>query len=254
MSNISLDHLKIIGTSHIAKESVKQISDYMDSYPVDFVCVELDKKRFVALTDKNPAKGKSVNFGMLRKVGLTGFIFSLIATLSQKKLSEQVKTKAGSDMLSAINAAKNRSLPVALIDQDIQKTLKNISKKVRFKEKWRIISDLFKGLVGIKSPLTSGLENIDLKKVPSEELIEKVLKETKYRYPGLYSALVHDRNVSMSEKIIKFMEKFPENFFLVVVGAGHKDGLIEILEKKTSQKYKDVSRNSISYSYNSTQD
>lgn len=247
---MNLSHISIIGTSHIAKESVKEIGEYMDSHHVDVVCVELDKDRLIALQQKKKPRMKINNLAMIRQVGLTGFIFALIASASQKQMGNKVKTQAGSDMLAAVKSAATRKIPVALIDQNVTVTLKKLSKEVTFREKMRLVGDMIKGLFGIKSALTElSMDDIDLKKVPSDKVIETVLSKTKHRYPGLYDVLVEDRNRFMARRIVAIIKKELEWKVLVVIGAGHKEGLVRELERLTKETYKDHFQNVYSSKY-----
>ena len=46
----------------------------------------------------------------------------------------------------------------------------------------------------------------------------------------MYKALISDRNMVMSRKLRIFMEREPEKKVLAVVGAGHEEGMIEIIK------------------------
>ncbi|MFW5852513.1 MAG: TraB/GumN family protein [Nanoarchaeota archaeon] len=239
---MSLQNLHIIGTSHIAKESVTQIEEFMDKKDINLVCVELDRNRLFALKHDIKGRIKVTNLSLIGQIGLTGFIFALIAQHAQKKMGETVKTKAGSDMLAAVSSAGKRKIPIALIDQDVNITLRNLSRKVPFSEKMRILVDLFKGMLGMKSELTDiDLKKMDLNKVPPEAIVEKVLSKTKHRYPKMYDVLVEDRNRHMVNKIVRILETHPDWNLLVVIGAGHKEGIVSLLEQKTNEKYSESS-------------
>lgn len=240
----SLSNLKLIGTSHIAKQSVNQVEDFLDTYDVDYVCIELDRQRLYALQNNVESKISIKNIGMAKQIGLTGFIFALIASAVQKSLGKKVKTKPGSDMLAAVKSAAKRKIPIALIDQNVNITLQKLSKYLTFKEKFRIVSDLIKGLLGFKSELTGiSSSDLDLSKVPSDRLIEVVLEKTKDRYPNFYRALVSERNEFMSDRIFGLMNAKPDSKVLVIIGAGHKEGMVKYLENKFKDTYSDSWKN-----------
>jgi len=216
-------NLKLIGTSHIAKESVEAVKNYIAHQKPDIVAVELDRSRLAALFDKRDRK---FHFKDIKRVGLSGFIFSLIGAWVEKKLGEKVGVAPGSEMLSAIKLAEQSGAKIALIDQDIGITLRRLSQSFSWKEKFRIIVDIIKGVVWRKSVVS-----FDLRKVPSEKLIQKLMKEVKVRYPNLYRVLVSERNEVMAQRLAKLIKDFPEKRILAVIGAGHESELIILVKK-----------------------
>ena len=114
-------NLTIIGTSHIARQSLEEVEKAIKELKPDIVAVELDKKRYYALTSTKKSK---FGFYDLRRVGLKGAIFSLIGAWAEKKLGEYVGVAPGSEMLKAIDLANKNNIQIKLIDQDIEVTLK----------------------------------------------------------------------------------------------------------------------------------
>ena len=111
-------------------------------------------------------------------------------------------------------------------------TLKKISKAIGWKEKWHFFVDALKGLFFKKKVLKEyGLDKFDLNKVPEAELITKMLLHVKKRYPSLYKVLITERNTYMGKKTIWLMKKHPDKQIMVVVGAGHKEGMAEYIKK-----------------------
>lgn len=216
--------LKIIGTSHIAKQSKQDIKKAFSEFQPDIIAVELDPQRLKALTsNEKPTLG----IAALKQVGLTGYLFAIIGRFVQRKLGRIVDITPGEEMLLASRIAKKNKLMLALIDQSMHVTLRNVSNKVTRKEKFKMLWDV------IASPFSKKMK-IDLRKVPKDEFIEKIMEQMKDRYPGLYSALLDDRNRYMADKIKKIQEKYPEKKLLVVVGAGHKKGIIEYLQENSA--------------------
>ncbi|MFP4117623.1 MAG: TraB/GumN family protein [Candidatus Woesearchaeota archaeon] len=234
-----LDNVKIVGTSHVSEESVESVKKNITEGNFDVVCVELDKERLYALSNNIKQTEGLRSLALIRHVGITGFIFAMIASIAQKKIGKKLDMQPGSDMMAAAKTAGSMNIPVALIDQDVKITLKNLSKNVKFREKMKIAFDLLKSLLGLRTPLNDIDKGFDLKKVPPDELIEKILKKTKDRYSGLYKVLVDDRNKVMTKRILGIMKKNPEWNVLVVVGAGHKEGMIEKLEEFSGKRYEE---------------
>lgn len=212
--NMQSTEIRIIGTSHISKESVNRIEKEFRSFNPDIVLIELDRLRLQGLLTKQKS---STNPGMIRQVGLNGYIFAIIGSFIQKKLGSVVQMEPGADMLKAYDLAKDNDKKILLIDQDIRITLRKFSKG--FREKGRLAKDLF------LSPFTKEKIRIRLDKVPGPELISRLLDQMKDRYPSIYKIFVEDRNKIMARNILHAARANPLSRMLVVVGAGHEIGL-----------------------------
>lgn len=221
-------NLLIIGTSHIAKKSVKDINEKFLELNPDVVCVELDHKRLHALlTDAKP----NYSLSGIKTYGLQGYLFAVIAGVLQRKLGNVVGIKPGSDMLTAVNLVRKNNKQLILIDQDIEITLRRFSKQFTFKEKMRMLWDL------IRSPFAPKIK-IDLNNVPKGELINKMMGELKNRYPSIYNVLIYERNIVMAKNLVKIMEKNPEKKILAVIGAGHEKEMLVLIKKEENKRDK----------------
>jgi pheromone shutdown-related protein TraB len=213
----------ILGTSHIAQQSVDDIKRAIIEEKPDIIAIELDKKRLHALLSGQKAKIRIADIG---RIGFKGWLFVIIGQFIQKKLGKIVGMDPGSDMLEAINQAKQHNIQLALIDQDIEVTLRRFSKTLSWKERFRFVADIFKGIfAGKKQAAHVGLDNLDLSSVPTDELITKMVTELKKRYPNIYRTLITERNTVMIHRLAHLATKNPDKKILAVVGAGHKDAL-----------------------------
>ncbi len=219
-------NLVIIGTSHIAKESLDRIEKAMKEHNPGIIALELDKKRYISLLDKSSPK-KRISLYAIRKVGIRGFIFSLIGAWAEYKLGKHAGVLPGSEMVKAASLAKKNKIKIALIDQDIEVTLQRISRYLSWKEKWNFLADLFKAFVLRRKEVS-----IDITKVPEKKLIKKLLRIVKKRYPNIYRILVTERNEIMARNLIRIMKHYPEQTIMAVVGAGHEDEIIGIIKAR----------------------
>lgn len=232
--------LKLIGTNHISKESVNEIKETFLEYMPDIIAVELDKGRLEGLLSEelNPNKKNKITFSAIRSVGVKGFIFLMIGKFVQQKMGRLVGMKPGSEMLFAVNLAKNNLLKLALIDRPITITIKRLFKKMTFKEKMRIIGDVlfapFKKKQSKKIMEKTGLKTGSMKsmlsKVPNSEMIEKLMFALKDRYPTIYGVLVDERNHYMAKKLVILHKKNPDKKIMAVVGAGHEKAMIQLVK------------------------
>ncbi|MBT3463828.1 hypothetical protein HOD20_07080 [archaeon] len=217
------NNIILIGTSHVAKESIKEIKEVIEAEEPKIIAIELDKKRAMGLLTKNKNTNKMY---ILKKIGITGLIFYMIGEFAQKKIGKFLDIEPGSDMLTALNIAREKKLMFALIDRDIEITLKKIGKNITWTDRKNFFIDILGGPFAKKQKI-----NFDLSKVPPQEMINVVVNLMKKRYPGMYKTLIHERNVIMTKRILNLSTKF-ESKIVAVVGAGHIEGMHEILKKR----------------------
>jgi len=232
-------NLHLIGTSHISKQSIKEIKNSFESFSPDIVAVELDRNRVHALFSKKQSR---ISFYDIRRIGLKGFIFAVIGSWASKKLGKYVGVSPGSEMKTAITLAKKNKKQIALIDQPIEKTLKRFSKTLSWKERWNFIADLFNGLIlRKKDPLLS----FDISKVPSKKIIKLMLSRVKIRYPNIHKVLIEERNYYMARKLKVLLTNHPTKKILAIVGAGHEEDIINILNENEGISYSFTVNNNI---------
>ncbi len=218
MKNIK--NIFILGTSHVAEQSVNQVNKNFEEIDPDIVAIELDKNRLYAL-QHNVKRPK--NLELLRQLGMGGFLFYLFGEFAQQKIGKILRINPGAEMLAAFKIASKNKKKIALIDRDIQLTLRRFSKHFKFRELIRLIFSLFK-----KTPKK---QKIDLKKVPTDELVEFAISELKNNFPSMYMVLVHERDIYMAKKLVSLSIIYPEKKILAVVGAGHVKGMSSHIEK-----------------------
>lgn len=217
-------NLIIIGTSHIASESLDEVKKVIETEKPDIVALELDQKRLGALLSKKRGKLKWAD---IKKIGIKGYLFSLIGAYVEKKLGSKVGVSPGSEMLSAFKLANTAKTKVALVDQDIEITLRRFSDTLTWREKWNFVADVFKGLI-FRKPVI----DFDLSTVPSGKVINKLMKQVKKRYPNIYKVLVVERNKVMARNLAAIQFKYPESKIIAVVGAGHEEAILKLFKQE----------------------
>ena len=134
----------LIGTIHISKESVDEVKEIIEKEKPDVVGVELCEGRFQAL--KNVKKWEDTNILDIIKQGkIFLFLINLLLANYQKRLGDKFGVKPGSEFIEAINVAKKEKIKIALMDRDIQTTLKRAWHMMKLKEKLKLIFGVFLG-------------------------------------------------------------------------------------------------------------
>jgi len=214
--------LKIIGTSHIASQSVQEIKDVFRTDAPDIVALELDAQRARAIFEVPRTPKLKDAF----KIGVMGYLFASVGGFIQRKFGSKVGMVPGEDMRTAILEARKHSLPLFLIDRPLELTLSALSKKMSAWEKCRLIA-LVGGSIFLPKFFfkKKHVKTVNLNEVPSDNLIDESINQIKDKFPGLYAALIRDRNRYMTRNIKHIIAKHPDKKILVVVGAGHKDSI-----------------------------
>lgn len=210
-------NLIILGTSHIAIQSVRQVERVIKTYAPDIIALELDKKRFQAILSKK----RRFRLRDIKKLGMKGFLLNYLGAWAEKKLGKSVGTKPGAEMKKAIELARLNKKTIALIDQDIQITIRKLTNNITLKEKMRFLKDLL-----FPFSLKPQKIKFNLKKVPKTETIRKLIKTVKKRYPSVHHILVTERNIVMAKNLNKLILRYPNKMIFAIVGAGHEKGII----------------------------
>ncbi|MDD1774160.1 MAG: TraB/GumN family protein, partial [Methanobacterium sp.] len=215
--------LKIIGTAHVSSKSIEEVKETILEMQPDVVAVELDWNRYNNL--KNEASGqqteKEFNIReIIKSDQLTMFLVSGFLSYMQKKIGEDVGVKPGAEMLAAIEAAEEVGAKVALIDRDIQITLKRALNQMSFWEKMKFAYGL------IASFFTSDEELEDIEKIKEGDTLAEVMEYFQDMSPKAYHVLVDERDAYMARMLLDI----PEGQVVAVVGAGHQSGIKEYMD------------------------
>lgn len=230
-----IQNIILVGTSHIAQQSVEEVSRIINQKKPQIIALELDEERFQALKQK---KKKKISLRQILTIGWKGFLFALLGSYLQKKLGQLVKVSPGEEMRKAIELAKKNKIKIALIDQPLRTTLRRISEELTWKEKGRFILDIGKGFFGkkwgkrLKKKFPQGF---DLTKLPSKQLLRELIKEFKQRYPSLYQILVKERNQVLSQNLIKLQKENPKEWIIAIMGAGHEEEVESLIKKQINK-------------------
>lgn len=212
-------NLRILGTAHVATASVEAVRHHIAEYQPDIVAVELCKSRHEALTsDRRLDKEGLLKVVKEGKAPLV-LIQSLLAA-EQRKLGLDEGQQPGAELIAAVEEAKAAGLEVALVDRDIQVTLRRAWKNMRFIEKFRVL----KSLLGQDDDEEEAPDVNTL--LDDSDLLSSLMEELRGFSPGAGKVLIDERDEYLATKISALNT---EKKVLAVVGAGHLAGIKEYL-------------------------
>ena len=220
--------LEIVGTAHISEKSVDSVRETIYEKRPEIVAIELDIARYQKLIDESNGIVREEKMDLKSMLKSSNLIVTLVTAFlsnTQKKMGDDVGVKPGSEMLEAARIAQEVNADVALIDRNIQITLKRTINGMSLKEKltfvWELLTSYFSG----DEDEDSFEEEIE--KLKQDDTIAEVMEYFKEASPGGYNALVHERDAYMAYNL----KSLEDNNVVAVVGAGHKKGILEFLEK-----------------------
>jgi len=216
------DNLTIIGTAHVSEKSVEEVKNTILESQPDIVAVELDAVRYQnLLNEKNGVQeDKEIKIReMLKGNNFTMLLVSSFLSYFQKKIGEEVGVKPGSEMLAAAEAAQEAGAQLALIDRDIQITLKRALNHMSFWEKAKFVYSIIASLFSKDETIE------DIEDIKQGDALEEVMGYFQEMSPSAYQVLVKERDAFMARRLLDL----PGNV-VAVVGAGHKSGITKYME------------------------
>lgn len=200
----------MIGVGHVFNIA-EQVSFIIKNLWPEAILVELDERRYNALTAGNVEKKKYEGGSRLYRESAN----------YQERMSEKNDVQAGGEMLAAINTGKLIGAEIICIDKDAEQVMKEVEEGMSFSERVRYSMPSFRDSRFGKKMIGSTQKNFAMNE-------EEYTKNMRKRFPTLVEKLVDERNEYMAEKIRSSSEKYKKT--VIVVGDAHVRGLCEILD------------------------
>ncbi|OKY77984.1 MAG: Pheromone shutdown protein TraB containing GTxH motif [Candidatus Methanohalarchaeum thermophilum] len=214
----------LLKTAHVSQKSVREVEEKIKEFNPDIVAVELDLYRYRAFKKDNIKKRK-ISLRKILKNPFSSLLHYLLSNV-QKKIGRDLGVKPGSEMIKAIEVAKEKNIPVLLIDRDIKITLNRLRSKMGFFEKLKLIKYLIIGSIGVKG------KKIDLKEITEDETVDLLINELRNRFPTVAEVLLDERDAYMAHRLLKETKR--RQRILGVMGAGHVKGVEKYLKNPES--------------------
>lgn len=220
------ENLILVGTAHISQKSVDEVTTAIETYHPDVVAVELCQRRYDSITKKDQWENTPVT-SLLKSNNAYYLLAQTFLSSIQRKLGKDHGVQPGSEMIEAMNQAKNHDLSVELVDRDIAVTLKRAWKKMGFVEKFRVFWEFMKSMIGFEE---DELEDLDIDELLDQDLISTMMEEFGKIAPSVTQVLIHERDQYIAEKINRVRKK--DKKVVAVVGAGHLQGIKKHLKNQ----------------------
>lgn len=220
----------LIGTAHVSQQSADLVKNIIEEERPDCVCVELDEQRYKALAEKKKWQNLDLR-QVIKNKQLTTLLINILLASYQKKMGEKLGVQPGVELLAATETAKELNIPIKLCDREIRTTLRRAWNSMSFKQKMKL---LFSGMFGIfdKQELTEE----KLAEIRKKDALNEMMNELGQAMPVLKRVLVDERDIYLAQKI----SETEGNKIVAVVGAGHINGIKEIMQSGKKRDLKEI--------------
>jgi pheromone shutdown-related protein TraB len=212
--------ITLIGTVHVSQESALLVRSVIEGERPDCVCVELDPRRYEALSHKH--KWETLDLKeVIRKKQLSTLLANLLLASYQKRLGDQLGVLPGAEMLEAVSLSKKLDIPIALCDRDVRVTMRRAWRSTPFLKKSVLISSLLFSVFD-----TEEVSEETLRDLRKQDVLSEMMKELGVEVPTLKTVLIDERDQFLAEKILQS----EGSRVVAVVGAGHVEGIANIFQ------------------------
>jgi len=228
-NNISLTlgsgNIHLIGTAHVSKESIDEVTGAIREERPGMVCVELDESRYAAITKQD--SWEKLDITKVLKEG-KGFLLIANLTLSgfQRRLGNELGVKPGEEMIAAVNTAKEMGIDFSLCDREIHLTLRRAWTCCGLWSKCKLLAALLSSAF-----TTEKLNPEEIEKLKKTSELDSMMDELAKYLPSVKETLIDERDRYLAVKIWDAQSKNKAGSTLAVVGAGHLRGIQAWLEK-----------------------
>ena len=226
ISRVFLDGKEIIllGTAHISRESVDLVTETIQREKPDCVCVELDKRRYDAISRKDHFEQLDIK-KIIKKKQLATLMANMILSSYQKKLGEKMGVLPGTELIQAARVAEDQGIPLELCDRDVRVTLLRAWRMTPLWKKGKLMASLLMSLFD-----DTDITEEKLRQLKKSDVISELMAELGSAMPELKKVLIDERDTYLSEKI----KQAPGRKIVAVIGKGHLEGIKKaIMEDRT---------------------
>ena len=206
----------IVGTAHVSQESVEEVRRVILAVRPDTVAVELCEPRFESMMDED--RWKKLDLYQVIRQGRTLFLLmSLALGAYQRRLGAKLGVKPGAELLEAVQVARESGAELALIDRNINATLKRAWASVGFWKKSMLLAGITDSLLGQEDVSAEQIEELK-----NKAKLTDVMSQFAEALPEVKGALIDERDRFMVSRL----HDVPGRRIVAVVGAGHVPGML----------------------------
>ena len=219
----------LLGTAHVSKASVDAVHAAIGSGAYDTIAVELDAPRLASLTDPD-ALAKLDLVKVLREGKVAMFAANLGLAAYQRRLAEQFGIEPGAELKATAQLARERGLPLHLIDREVGLTFKRASSRLGWWDRAKLGGGILASLFADEQ-----VEEHEIEKLKQGDMLEASFGEFAADSPALYDTVIAERDRYMAARLRESATADSgAREVLAVIGAGHLQGMAQHLREDTA--------------------
>jgi pheromone shutdown protein TraB len=209
----------VIGTAHVV-DLTSALRAVLTTRPLDGIALELDAERAQVLL---PGPGATAAPAGAR--GAPAPFFARLWAVVQRRLGAELGAGLpGAEMRTAAAIARERRLPIFLIDDPVRATLLRLVRSMPFKER---VTLLVGSVAGLVVPSRVVAEEMDRYSEQPGEMLDELRRVS----PTVARVLVDERNERMAERLAAIRDQGFARL-AVVVGDAHVPGVCAALGRR----------------------
>ncbi len=220
----------LIGTAHISQKSVDLVSKVITQENPECVCLELDDKRYQAISQKERWQAQDLRT-IIKNKQLSTLFVNLVMASYQKRLGLQTGVAPGAELLAAATIAEKQQIPISLCDRDVRITLRRAWKATSFWRKSVLFFSLFSSLFEKEE-----ISEQQLEELREKDALSQLMDEMGESLPEIKRVLIDERDIFLAEKIKTSAGKR----IVAVVGAGHVSGIKKIFHTDNNNQLDEI--------------
>ncbi|MGA7982528.1 MAG: TraB/GumN family protein [Chromatiaceae bacterium] len=224
----------LLGTAHVSRASAEKVRELLATDDYDAVAVELCPSRFNALIDPD-ALARMDLFAVIREGRAYMVVASLALSAYQQRLADQFGIEPGVEQRMAVRLARERHLPVLLVDREIGVTLRRVAANLPW---WKRLG-LFSGLLA--SMLSrAGVGEEEIERLKEGDVLETTFAEFAEDRQDLFVPLIDERDRYIAARLRDEVSRKGHENILAVLGAGHLKGVARYLGETDREPSREI--------------
>lgn len=227
MVQVDLDNslVSLLGTAHVSRSSAEAVSELLNTGAYDAVAVELCPARYNAMLNPD-ALAQMDLFKVIRDGKAAMVAANLAMGAYQQRLAEQFGIEPGAEQRAAIDVARERGMPVLLIDRDIGVTLRRVAANVPWYKRIGIVGGLLGSILSKEE-----VSEEEIEQLKQGDMLETTFAEFAEERQDLYQPLIDERDRYMTARLLQEIQRQGHENILAVLGAGHVAGIDRYLRE-----------------------